>query len=383
MATASARVRFPRHPLAWALVLAGVLLAHAWLGRQVLESRIGPGAADRAPKALSVSFVKELAPTVPPVALAPPAPAPRPRPSVAQAAAAVAAAAASAAASAAATDMPDLPVAQAASAPPPEPPASSPPPDTPALAAAESEPPASAPSAPALVAAAAASAASAPLGFDWPPSTQLNYRLTGHFRGPLNGRAQVAWLRQGERYQVRLEVKVDPIVRRRMLSDGVLSDQGLSPRRYDEETEVPFKETRRATVRFEPGQILLANGKTSEPTEGVQDAASQFVQLTWLFLTRPDRLQVGRTIDFPLALPRRVGRWTYDVAAQELLQLPFGEIQAFRLAPRRDNAKPNELSVEMWIAPTLQYLPVRIQIRQDAETFLDLQLESRPLQAAP
>ena len=279
--------------------------------------------------------------------------------------------------------MPDLPVAQAASAPPPEPPASSPPPDTPALAAAESEPPASAPSAPALVAAAAASAASAPLGFDWPPSTQLNYRLTGHFRGPLNGRAQVAWLRQGERYQVRLEVKVDPIVRRRMLSDGVLSDQGLSPRRYDEETEVPFKETRRATVRFEPGQILLANGKTSEPTEGVQDAASQFVQLTWLFLTRPDRLQVGRTIDFPLALPRRVGRWTYDVAAQELLQLPFGEIQAFRLAPRRDNAKPNELSVEMWIAPTLQYLPVRIQIRQDAETFLDLQLESRPLQAAP
>ena len=241
--------------------------------------------------------------------------------------------------------------------------------------------PANTPAAPA-VAALAASAASGPVGFDWPPSTRLNYRLTGHFRGPLHGHAQVDWLRQGERYQVRLEVKVDPIVRRRMISDGVLSELGLSPRRYDEETEVPFKETRRATVHFEPEQIRLANGKSSEPPPGVQDAASQFVQLTWLFLTRPDRLQLGRTVEFPLALPRRVGRWTYDVAARDLLPLPFGEIEAFRLTPRRDNTKPNELSVEMWIAPTLQYLPVRIQIRQDAESFLDLQLESRPMQAA-
>jgi Protein of unknown function (DUF3108) len=381
MPKASARVGFPRHPLAWALVFVAVVLAHAWLGQRVLDSRIGAGAADRAPKALSVSFVKELAPTLPPVAVAPAAPPPRPRPAANRAAQAAAAASA---ASAAEPD-PALQPADAASAvrvaeAVAEPAASSPAPLPETLAA---EAPASAPPAPVLAAAAAASAASAPVGFDWPPSTQLNYRLTGHFRGPLHGQAQVQWLRQGERYQVRLEVKVDPIVRRRMLSDGVLGDNGLSPRRYDEETEVPFKETRRATVRFEPGQILLANGKTSEPTEGVQDAASQFVQLTWLFLTRPDRLQVGRTVDFPLALPRRVGRWTYDVAAQELLQLPFGEIQAFRLAPRRDNAKPNELSVEMWIAPTLQYLPVRIQIRQDAETFLDLQLESRPLQAGP
>jgi Protein of unknown function (DUF3108) len=380
MPTASARVSFPRHPLAWALLFVAVVLAHAWLGQQVLDSRIGAGAADRAPKALTVSFVKELAPTVPPVAVVPPAPAPRPRP--APNAAQLAAAAASAASAAEAPDVaPQVALAASAEAPP-EPVASSP---APALDPVAAEAPASAPPAPVMAAAAAtaASAASAPVGFDWPPSTQLNYRLTGHFRGPLHGQAQVQWLRQGERYQVRLEVKVDPIVRRRMLSDGVLGEHGLSPRRYDEETEVPFKETRRATVRFEPDQILLANGKTSEPTEGVQDAASQFVQLTWLFLSRPDRLQVGRTIDFPLALPRRVGRWTYDVAAQELLQLPFGEIQAFRLTPRRDNAKPNELSVEMWIAPTLQYLPVRIQIRQDAETFLDLQLESRPLQAGP
>ena len=30
----------------------------------------------------------------------------------------------------------------------------------------------------------------------------------------------------------------------------------------------------------------------------------------------------------------------------------------------------------MWLAPTLQYLPVRIVIRQDADTFVDLLLSS-------
>lgn len=370
--------QFPRHRLAWCVALAVVLLVHAWVGQTVAENRIGPGAADRAPKAIDVAFVRELAPTTPPVAVAPPPPPPpAARPALAQPAAS-----APKPAEAAETKPEPAPqLAEAASAPPlPDLPASAPPAITPPPLVAEAA--SAAASQPSLVAAAsAASAASAPLGFDWPPSTRLSYRLTGQFRGPLFGTAQVDWLRSGERYQVRLEVKVDPIVRRRMLSDGVLSAQGLSPRRYDEETEVPLRETRRATIRFEPEQILLANGKTSELPEGVQDTASQFVQLTWLFLTRPERLQVGRTVDFPLALPRRVGRWTYDVAARETLQFPFGDVDTYRLSPRPDSSRPNELRVEMWIAPSLQYLPVRIQIRQDAETFLDLELSSRPLQA--
>ena len=50
---------------------------------------------------------------------------------------------------------------------------------------------------------------------------------------------------------------------------------------------------------------------------GMQDAASQFVQLTWLFTTQPQRLQVGKSVEMPLALPRRADRWIYDVRAEE------------------------------------------------------------------
>ena len=36
----------------------------------------------------------------------------------------------------------------------------------------------------------------------------------------------------------------------------------------------------------------------------------------------------------------------------------------------------------MWIAPSLQYLPARIVIRQDADTWIDLVLDELPLQEA-
>ena len=112
--------------------------------------------------------------------------------------------------------------------------------------------------------------------------------MEGQYRGPVYGNATVEWLRDGPHYQVRVEVSIPPLGGRRMLSDGQLGPGGLSPRRYDEETEVALRATQRQTVLFEPDRIQLANGKVNDPLPGVQDSASQFVQLTWLFLTQPE-----------------------------------------------------------------------------------------------
>jgi hypothetical protein len=45
---------------------------------------------------------------------------------------------------------------------------------------------------------------------EWPPSTRLSYTLTGHYRGPVQGQAQVEWLRSGTRYQVHMDLSVGP-----------------------------------------------------------------------------------------------------------------------------------------------------------------------------
>ncbi|TMH28681.1 MAG: DUF3108 domain-containing protein [Betaproteobacteria bacterium] len=241
---------------------------------------------------------------------------------------------------------------------------------------------ASAPADSAIAPAAPASAASAPSTFSWPGPTRLSYVLTGNYQGEIHGSAQVEWIRVGERYQVHLDVTVGlpfaPLLSRRMSSEGQLTADGLMPERYDENSKVAFRERRRATLRFEPDAIVMPNGERRERWPGVQDTASQFVQLTYLFTTRPERLTPGSTIDVPLALPRNVSHWIYDVRDLDTLYTPFGHVEAYPLKPRRVARRGGDLSVEMWFAPSLHYLPVRLRIEQDAETYIDLMIARKP-----
>jgi len=216
----------------------------------------------------------------------------------------------------------------------------------------------------------------------------VTYVLTGNYRGEVNGNAQVEWIRVGSRYQVNLEFVVGPefapIIARRMRSEGDLTADGLAPNQYYEDTQVMFRERRRVRVMFEPDAVVLANGDRRERLRGVQDSASQFVQLTYLFTTRPELLRVGGTVEVPLALPRNVDRWIYDVIEEVEIQTPFGPLASFHLKPRpRPTRRPNELTVELWIAPELRYLPVRIRVEQDAGTFVDLVISGKPEMAAP
>ncbi len=339
------------------------------------------------PVRIEVAFVREMAPTSPPP---PPAPPIRVKRAKATAPAARPASAPAKAASEPATPaladrhMPDPPPAEPAR--PGEPDdaapvaeasvADVPPPDAPASSAPSADP--TAPPAPAV-----AQAASGASPFEWPPSTRMSYLLRGYYRGDLEGTARVEWVRAGSRYQVHLDVSAALLFSRRMTSDGELSDEGLQPRRYDEETRVGWLEPRRLTMHFEPGRVVLAGGTRVAAPPGVQDTASQFVQLTWMFMTRPQQLRVGQAIELPLALPRRLKRIVFDVVGEERLETPVGPLDTFHLVPRADPRPGNDLTAQVWVAPALQYLPVRIRIHQDAQTYVDLGLRSLPLQAAP
>ncbi len=391
------------------LLALAVLVVHAWVLGWVAElaPALGDGSGARGPQRLNAQFIVDLQPTAPPAAAPQPAPAPRPRrvaaarplaaASAASTAAMASAAAAEAAASAALAASAAAELAQATQEPPPPEPAASAASEAAsaavlaaASAPADAAPPpvaaeAPAPATPPTVAAAASAAASAPT-FEWPRSTRLSYRLSGYYRGPVEGQARVDWLREGSRYQVHLEVSVGPsfapLMSRRMSSDGRIVDSGLQPQRYDEETRVALRSPRHLTMNFDGSTVTLANGNRVPQPAGVQDTASQFVHLTWLFTTQPQRLRSGQSVPVPLALPRRVDNWVYDVGEAEPLSTPAGVIQAWHVRPRRPDKPTGELTAEVWIAPTLQYLPVRILIRQDAETFVDLLLDRLPQQAA-
>lgn len=223
----------------------------------------------------------------------------------------------------------------------------------------------------------------------WPPSTRIRYSLRGNYRGEFNGHAQVLWLRDGDRYRVELEVaigpRVAPVMSRRVVSEGSLGPDGLVPRRYEEDTRVIFSRTRRVTMNFEPGSggqpgaTVMQDGTRRPAPRGTQDSASQFVQLAWLFGTNPTPVRAGDKVSFPLALSRRSDLWSYVVGDPVTVETPAGPVQAIHAKPQRElDPLKRDMIAEVWFAPSLQYLPVRMQVLVDADTYALMVMDGLP-----
>jgi len=241
---------------------------------------------------------------------------------------------------------------------------------------AQAQPPASAASGPQPAASAPAADASA-AGSDtaaldrWPVDTRLSYQLTGQYRGPLFGDARVQWQREGARYQVRLDVKIQVFGTQVLTSQGEVTANGLIPRAYEE-----LRPGKRRTAQIGDEVVILENGRTVPRPPGVQDTASQFVELTQRFATGREVLEVGRSVTLWLARPGGVDQWVYDIVARDQLRTPkFGTVEAFHLKPRPIDKPRGNITAEIWVAPSLQYLPARIRIEIGNDAFLDLMVD--------
>nr|WP_242528853.1 DUF3108 domain-containing protein [Ramlibacter ginsenosidimutans] len=205
----------------------------------------------------------------------------------------------------------------------------------------------------------------------WPVDTRLNYALTGQYRGPLYGDARVQWQREGDRYQVRLEARIDMFGTQVLTSQGQVTADGLEPHAYEE-----TRPGKRRFARIGEHAVELGNGKTVAKPPGVQDTASQFVELTQRFATGREPLVVGHAVSLWLARPGGVDLWEYEIVGRELLSTPkFGTLETYHLKPRPITSPRGNINVEMWFAPSLQYLPVRIKLTMGPDTWLDLVID--------
>jgi hypothetical protein len=232
-----------------------------------------------------------------------------------------------------------------------------------APAASQARAPASAP---------ASAAASETASLDrWPVDTRLSYALTGQYRGPLYGDARVQWQREGDKYQVRLDARIQLFGTQVLTSQGEVTPEGLVPRAYEE-----LRPGKRRTVQIGEQVVILENGRTVPRPPGVQDTASQFVELTQRFATGREVLEVGRSITVWLARPGGVDAWVYEVVGRDLLRTPkFGTVEAYHLKPRPATNPRGNIYVEMWFAPSLQYLPARIRMTMGEDAYLDLMVD--------
>ena len=242
-----------------------------------------------------------------------------------------------------------------------------------AVADASAAPPATEPvaAASAAPAASAPSAGDAPFLASWPSDTRLTYKLGGNYRGELHGSARVLWQREGTRYHTAVEMSAGLLASLSFTSQGDITEGGLKPEVYEENVR-----GRRRGVRLGE-DVRLNNGDRIARPEAVQDTASQFVELGHRFSTGQVKLVPGAQVNFSMARPGGIDEWTYDVIGEETLHLPrLGPVPTLHLKPRPLSKPRGPISAEIWYAPSLQYLPVRIRITQGNDNYIDLMVDT-------
>jgi Protein of unknown function (DUF3108) len=213
----------------------------------------------------------------------------------------------------------------------------------------------------------------------WPQTTRVSYSAQGYYNGEFYGNATVEWVRQGDRYQMHMDVSLGLGIYKRMASSrGRINDQGARPEQFDETVHRLFTKPRQSTVLLGEQQIEFAQGKKVDRPAGVQDTTSQFVQLTYLFATRPELTEPGQRIEFPLAFHRNLRAYAYQVQARQVLQTALGPLDTVHVVPRRVDPKDNDLVAQLWFAPALKYLPARIRFNQGEDIYIELNISKAP-----
>ncbi|MGS5085069.1 DUF3108 domain-containing protein [Hydrogenophaga sp. A37] len=207
-----------------------------------------------------------------------------------------------------------------------------------------------------------------------PPSAQLKYDVRGLAKGfNYTAAGRLDWSNNGSTYEATMSVKALFLGSRGQTSVGALNDKGLSPDRFTDRSRserAAHFERANAKVRYSnnaPDAVLLP---------GMQDRLSVNFQLAGLFNARPDAYAEGQTLRVPVSTIDMAEVWLFLVGPQTTETLPAGDVVARKLtrSPRREFDR----TVEIWLAPSLAHLPVRLRITEQNGDFVDMKLDELP-----
>lgn len=203
-----------------------------------------------------------------------------------------------------------------------------------------------------------------------PPPTRLAFDVSGQAKKfSYNARAELLWQHDGSRYEARQEISAFLVGSRTQRSVGAITAQGLLPEKFSDKS----RSEQAAHFDYAQGRITFSANTPQAPTSpGVQDRLSVFIQLGALLAADPGRFVPGTQITLTTVSTRSADRWTFTIEGPETLDLPSGATPALKLQrlPRKDY----DQKAELWVAPGLGYLPVRIKLTQANGDFADLQL---------
>ncbi len=218
---------------------------------------------------------------------------------------------------------------------------------------------------------------------DLPPSAELKYDVQKTpFEGqPTYGSGTINWQVKGDRYTVDGDFGVLFITALRFKSLGTIEDVGIVPELYSEkrfrksETNTHFHRERN-TISFS------ASTKTYPRVGGEQDRASIIWQLAGIGRGDTAQFVPGAAIELVVAGTRDAEPWQIQIIGLEDIQIDGQTISAWHVA-RAPRARSHDQKLDIWLAPQLQWYPVRLRYTEPNGDYLDMTLTGLNVSAVP
>ena len=194
---------------------------------------------------------------------------------------------------------------------------------------------------------------------------RITYEVNGS-KWPYKLSAEFLWQHDGASYNARLAFKAGFLTVMSQTSQGQITDQGLEPLRFADKKR---SELAAHFVR-EQGKISFSANRPDAPLlSGAQDRLSILLQLGAMMAADPTAFAQASTIAVQIVGPRDAAVWLFTVGAEETLALPGGEQIGLKLL--RNPREPFDQKIELWLAPDMGYLPVRLRITDANGDFVD------------
>jgi hypothetical protein len=201
---------------------------------------------------------------------------------------------------------------------------------------------------------------------------RLKYDVRGEIKGfPYFANGELLWTHDGVNYAAKLEISHFILGSRSQTSKGTLTPVGLEPIRFGD------KVRSEVAAHFEraKGKVSFSSNAPDVPLQaGAQDQLSLFMQMGAMIAGEPGRFVPGTLVPFQAIGPRSSEWWVFKIGETEWLKLPAGDFRAIKIT--RDANGEFDPRGEVWLAPELGYLPVRIRLIQANGDFVEQSLHS-------
>ena len=188
----------------------------------------------------------------------------------------------------------------------------------------------------------------------------------------LHGAGELLWRHDGERYDAKLEVSAPLLPTRIQQSTGSITADGLAPLRFSDKS----RSEQAAHFQRDEGKVSFSSNRPDAPLLAWSAGSAERAAATG----RPDRAATpassapARRLPSRPRAPARPNSGSSQWRARNSFSFPAEMWQ--RSSSLGNPRKEFDIKVELWLAPGMDYVPVRLRLTQPNGDWLDQQWSS-------